>query len=376
MPVFSTHLFKNLLFTFLFTTLILTGIVILVQSLRFLEIIIQAGAPATTFVTMILYAVPRLLEIIIPLALFAAIIFVYNKMSGDSEIVIMRNAGASPFQLAMPAIILALGLTIIMYVITTWMAPTFLSKLQTLKHVARGEYSSLLFRPGVFNTIDNGITIYVRERGAEGVLKGIMVYDARESNEYPVTIMASKGQAFVDDEGHKVVVYNGMRQQFDAQKKVLSKLNFDQYNIFIPDQISPVSQRWKEPNERTLIELLNPDLTSKDDRNRFNELFVEAHRRITTPLLTMIFALIGTVPFLFGSVKRRGYANRIFISAGLVLIFQGLFLAGFNFAKSNLAGVPLMYLSTILPIIILFIVYSNFAERFMMPYLVRRSPSS
>lgn len=375
MPVFSTHLSKNLVYTFVFTTLILTGIVILVQSLRFLEIIIQAGAPATTFLTMVLYAVPRLLEVIIPLSLFAAVIFVYNKMSSDSEIVIMRNAGSSPFQLAMPAIMLAMILTVIMYVITTWMAPTFLSKLQTLKHVARGEYSSLLFRPGVFNTIDNGITIYVREREPEGVLKGILVFDARKDNEYPVTIMASKGQAFVDEEGHKVVVYNGVRQQFDAQKKVLSKLNFDQYNIFIPDQISPVSQRWKEPNERTLIELLNPDLTSKDDRNRFNELFVEAHRRITTPLLTMIFVLIGTIPFLFGSVKRRGYANRIYTACAAVLLLQGGFLAAFNFAKSNLMGVPLMYLVTILPIVILFFVYSDFAERFMMSHLKRSAQS-
>ena len=77
MHTFGTHIFKNLALATVFITLVLTAIIMLIQSLRFLEIIIQAGAPITTFLTMIMYALPRFLETILPLSVFAAILFLY-----------------------------------------------------------------------------------------------------------------------------------------------------------------------------------------------------------------------------------------------------------------------------------------------------------
>lgn len=372
MPVFGTHLFKNLTLATIFFTIILTGIVILAQSLRFLEIIIQAGAPASTFFTMVLYAIPRLIEIILPISAFGACVFIYNKMASDSELIIMRNAGCSPMQLAMPAIVLGLILTLVMVLVTNWLAPNFLSKLQNLRSVVRGEYSALIFRPGVFNTLDSGLTIFIRERDHEGALRGITVYDNRPENEYPIVIMAASGQAYSGSDGQKVLVYNGTRQQFDKSRKVLSKLDFKQYSIIIPNPTGNTAKRWKEPNERTLNELLNPDLSDKINRILIKELFVEAHRRLTAPFLSLSFALIGAATFLFGQIRRRGYLKRILTSCFIVTVAQGGYFASVNLAKDHLIGVPLMYGVSLLPIFVVLFLFSSMAENLRLTFVSRR----
>lgn len=61
-----------------------------------------------------------------------------------------------------------------------------------------------------------------------------------------------------DKEGQQVIVYDGSRQEFDPATGALNRLDFQRYSLDLPDA-APVRQRWREPDERTLIELLNPD---------------------------------------------------------------------------------------------------------------------
>lgn len=351
MPIFGTHLFKNLALATFFIAIVLTSVIILAQSIRFIELIIQSGASSGTFLAMILYAMPRFLEIILPIAVFAAIVFVYNRMYSDSELIVMRSAGSSPIQLAMPGIILGLAISLFMFFITTWLSPVTLAKLQALRFIAKSEYASIILREGVFNTLDNGLTIYVDERKHNQLL-GIMVFDDRPGTESPSVITAQEGRAFTDEGEQRIIVYNGSRQEFDPNKKILSRLNFDQYSITLPESKGVLGQRHKKPDERTLIELLNPDLNEEFDRIFLRDFFVEAHRRITNPFLPLSFGLIALVFFTLGEVNRRGYLKKIITATTLVVITQSAFLASVSMAKSSDTGLILMYAVVLTPIVV------------------------
>ena len=53
---------------------------------------------------------------------------------------------------------------------------------------------------------------------------------------------------------------------------------------------------------------------------------------------------------LLGPSDRRGLSKRILLAAGLIIVLQGLYLIAYNLAKTNFAGLILMYAVAFLPL--------------------------
>ena len=349
MRVFDWYVFRNLALATVFITLTLTAVVFLTQSLRFLDLVMDSGASAGSFWLLTFLALPRFLEMIVPLSLMAATIFIYNRMTLDSELVVTRAVGFSPSVLARPAIVLALVVTLLLLSLTMWFTPRALANLEHTRQIIRTQVSMLLFREGVFNRIGNGFTVYIRERASDSELRGIMIHDSRPENKNPSTILAKRGVIVSGDSGNQVLVYDGSRQEYDAESHAVHRLNFDRYTIDLPEG-APMAQRWQEPNERTFFELLRPNMNNPDDVRYLREFYIEAHRRITTPLLAMTLCALACAVLLVGPVDRRGQGRRVAFIILAAVILQSLFLTVTNIARQSLWGVPLMYGLVLLPL--------------------------
>lgn len=361
--VFDRYLLKNLLLATLFTAVTLAMVIMLTQSLRFLELIINSGASSFSFFALTFLAMPRFFEVILPIALMISTVFLYNRMSADSEIVVMRATGFSPLRLARPAIMLATAVTIIVFIVSAWLAPVSLSKMQTMRVTIKAQYSALLLRDGIFNTIGNNLTVFIKDRASDGELEGLMIYDSRNAKGFPVTILAKRGVIVSDKAGQQVLVYDGSRQEYNPQTGALSRLDFDRYSIDLPES-GPVRQRYREPDERTLIELLNPDETVKSDANLLREFQTEAHRRFVSPFLAITFTLVALCCMLLGHSDRRGLSKRILAAAGSVILLQGLYLVAYNLAKESVAGLAFMYSLVFIPLGLSAFLLSPEGERF------------
>ena len=79
-------------------------------------------------------------------------------------------------------------------------------------------------------------------------------------------------------EGEQVVVFEGSRQEYDREKNTTNRLNFERYTIDLPDS-NPLRQRWREPEERTIWELLKPDDEILRNEKQRYEFWVEIHHR-------------------------------------------------------------------------------------------------
>ncbi len=342
MKIFDWYMFKNLGIATIFVSVILASVIFLTQSLRFLELVIESGASSGAFWGLTLLALPRFFETIMPLSLMAAILFVYNRMTMDSELVVIRSVGYSPAALARPAIILGLIVTVFLWGMTMWAAPKSLANMQQMRQEVKAQFSSLLFREGVFNQAGKGLTVYIRERGDEGELRGLMIHDSRDKAQLPSTILAKRGTIIGNEAGHQVLVYDGTRQEYDPKTDTLRRLNFERYTIELPDG-GPVRMRWREPDERTIMELLNPDLTSARDVKNLREFKIDLHRRIVAPLLALVFAVVSCCALLVGPLDRRGQGRRMIGAILSVVFIQGLFLAVFNLARVHDWALIFMY---------------------------------
>jgi lipopolysaccharide export system permease protein len=348
--VFDRYLFRNLMLTTVFTAVSLAMVIMLTQSLRFLELIINSGASSFSFFTLTFLAMPRFFEVILPIALMIATVFTYNRLSADSEIVIMKSSGWSPLRLARPAIVLATFTMIVVFIVSAWLAPLALSKMQYMRVAIKAQFSTLLLREGVFNSIGNNLTVFIKDRNNNGEMEGLLIYDSRDEEQAPVTILAKRGVIVSDRDGQQVLVYDGSRQEYNRATGTLSRLDFDRYSLDLPES-GPVRQRYREPDERTLYELLNPDEQAQAQPKLLREFRIEAHRRFVSPFLALTFTLISLCCLLTGPSDRRGLSKRILVAASAVIVLQGLYLVAYNLAKDSTLGLILMYLVAFAPMV-------------------------
>jgi lipopolysaccharide export system permease protein len=362
MKVFERYIFRNLAIATVFVSVTLVLVVFLSQSLRFLELVLDSSASSGAFWILTLLALPRFFEIIIPLAMMASTIFIYNRMTMDSELVAVRSAGYSPMELARPALMLAMGVTVFLWIMTMWIAPRSIAGMYEMRQAIKSQFSVLLFRDGVFNQVGNGLTVYIRERAPDGELRGVMIYDGREEASRPSTILAKRGKFIADDNGDQVVVYDGSRQEYDPSTGKLQRLNFERYRVDLPDSV-PIRERWREPDERTIIELFSPDMSNKRDGENLHAFRVEIHRRLTAPLLALAFTLIACAGLLLGPQDRRGQGWKIAFCVASASLLQGLYIASFSLSRQTDWGLPLMYVLVLAPLALSFLLLRGYGER-------------
>jgi len=349
MTVFDSYIIKNLSVVTAFIALTLAAIILMTQSLKFLELIINSGASSGAFWMLAFLALPRFFEVILPISVMVAGVFVYNRMTIDSEIIVMRSVGKSPLQMAKPALILALIATLLLLFITAWLAPVSLAKMQKMRQVVKAQYSLLLFQEGVFNEIGKHLTVYIDKRTPNGELEGLLIHDNRPENPTPVTVIAKRGVIVVTDSGQQVLVYDGSRQDFNKRTGALNRLDFKRYSIDLPDSTA-VRDRWKKPDERTFFELLNPDIDNAMDQKSKSEFIVELNRRIAGAFLPLTFISVVLCFLLLGALNRRGQSIRILLAVVGVVFLQSLYLSASSFATKNDMGFLLLYFVVFVPL--------------------------
>jgi lipopolysaccharide export system permease protein len=346
MPWIARYILGQLVMATIFVTLALTFAIWLTQSLRLIDYIVNRGLPASTFLTFVGLLLPSFLGVVLPVSCFVAVLFVYHKLAMDSEMVVMRAAGLSQLQLARPALALAVLVTVCVYAISLYFLPLSFRHFKDLQNDFRNDFSAVLLQEGVFTALNDEITVYVRERSADGELRGILVHDSRDHDK-PVTMMAERGALVPSESGPRVVMENGNRQQIERGTGRFSLLYFDRYTIELSDFGEIAQSRWREPKERFLPELLWPSDDRRDQRYR-QELIAEAHQRLVGPLYTVVFALIGVAALLAGEFNRRGQAMRVLAAVACVAALEGISLALNDLATRSAAAVPAMYAAVLL----------------------------
>ena len=339
---------QTLLLTITFT-LVFSAAIWLVQSVRFIDLIMNRGLSIAVFVEITALVVPRLVEIVLPIAIFLAVLFSYNRLISESELVAMRAAGLSQARLAMPALLLGAIGTVLLFGLVSYLLPAINREYKDLQFEIRNRFSSALIQEGVFNTLSDNLTVYVRTRDREGDLGGIVVHDTRDPQR-PVTLFAERGALVATSSGGRVLMVNGSRQQFDEQTGKLSILSFSTYTLELPGSPDTPGVRLREPSERYLHELVSPDAQSVQWYGQ--AMAAELHLRLVAPLAALVFTFIPLSCLLPGEFNRRGQGRRILVAVILAMLFEVIDLAGKNLANRVPLALPLLYIDSFVPIAI------------------------
>lgn len=320
MNTVAAYIFRQALGPLLAILGALAAIAILTQGLNQLDIIITNRSAGWAFAWVTILALPQLISLILPLAVFIATVYALNRMQGESEIAVLYGAGVSRRRIARPilqlATLAALAHLTINVIVQPW---SFTERRETL-YALRTDIASSLIEEGSFTYPAEKLTLYARERGGSGELRDLLINDARP--DYPITYTARAGAIVTIDGAPAVVMRDGQIQR-QTEEGTVDVLDFDRYVLQMGTElIDEPDYFFLKSSDRTLYELFFPDRTSHYDQRNVERFLAEAHARLSAPLLNIALAMIALVGVLVGEFSRRGYGRRIMFAAIWALLVR------------------------------------------------------
>ncbi len=339
------YVFRQLAFALIAVTGGLTALVWLIQSLRFVELVVNHGLSLVVFVELTGLLIPSFIAVILPITTFVVVQFVYQRLAGDREITVMRAAGLSPFALSRPALALAVLAVIGGYALNLWIVPASFTSFRQFQWEIRNRMAAFLLQEGVFTHVSDDLTVYVRSRDPDGTLRGILVDDGRDKNAH-ATILAESGRLTEGPNGPRVLLVSGSRQEIDRQTGRLNVLTFGQNEIDLTDNQGTSNERLRDMTEMSLAELLDPHPPNARDIPKW---IAEGHKRLATPLTAVSYAFIGLFAVLSGTFRRHGSFVRPLVTIAAMVAILALGLAMENLAARDNAMLPMIWLQTVAP---------------------------
>jgi len=272
------YIFRTTLSAFLVILVSLTAVIWVTQALHDIDLVTSQGQSILVFVGITGLIIPLLILVIAPIALLIAIAHVLNKMSTDSEIIVMNAAGMSPWLLFRAFLSVAVVVSILVTAISAYFAPKGLRMLRDWLTEVSADVVTNLVQPGRF--VSNG------------QLAGIFLDDQRDPAQR-VTMVADVGDLLDNANGTFLVLQKGMLQRFEAKERDPTMVVFDRY-AFDLSHVVPGSQATKYSiRERYLWQLLFPDPKDPLYVEQPNQFRAELHDRLIAPIYPLAFAVIA-----------------------------------------------------------------------------------
>jgi len=347
MSLMERYIFRRVTSAFFLALIVLTGTLWMTQVLKQLDVVTAKGQTIWIFLVMTVLAMPALMQVIAPIAFLVATVFVLNGLNSDSEMAAMMASGASRRTVGRPVFVLAFLITFGVSLLHNVISPVSLSGLRLLIIQVRADLIATLVKDGGFRTVEDGLTIHIRKKAADGRFLGIFVSDDRKDSE-SLQYIAKTGLLLENDQGTFLVMEDGDLVRYETKSQSTSVVAFETYGFDLSQFTNTGVTKLTKPRERVTMNLLN---VSDDDpfRKKFpNRFAAEIHERLTSPLYPLAFAPILLA---FLGRPRTNRQDRGFASATAVIIcivLRGAGFAAVAAVNSSQSVIPALYAIPIL----------------------------
>ena len=351
MRLVESYVFRTTLSAFVAGLGVLTFMIWVTQALREFDLLTTKGQSLLTFLAVTGLAVPSLIMVIAPIALFIAVLYSLNRLNGDSELIVMSASGLSPARLMRPFLVLTLIVALLVASMSLVIMPWSFHTLRDLVTQVRADFLTRVVREGAFTTLDQGFVFHYRERGGEGELLGVFMQDRRDPDKI-TSYLAERGQTYSSGDSNYLILEKGSVQRQQPNARDAALVAFDRYAIDLAQFGSDSGAMSYKPRERSTLDLMQLDGDKPDVKSQYGKFRAELHDRFVNPLYAFAFALIGFAALGQARTTRQGRSNAILSAIALVLVVRVLGFAASNLvAKGGGGGVALVYAVPVVSIV-------------------------
>lgn len=370
MTRFDRYLLSQLMVLFGFFALVLVLIYWVNRAVRLFDQLVANGESVLVFLEFTALTLPSMIVAVVPFATLAAAIFVTNRLSSESELVVAEAAGYSPFRLARP--ILAFGLIAGLFValLSHVLVPTSQLRLAERQAEIAQNITARFLSQGAFEHPAEGITLYIREITPEGELRDIFLMDSRDMARQ-VTYTAQRALVARAEDGPKLLMFEGLAQVLSTRENDLVTTTFADFTYDIGALIDQDMIPVRRLRNLTTTELFTaaPAHLRETGQSRAGFL-AEAHQRTGQALMTVVAALCGFSVLMLGSFSRFGLWRQMLGAAVLFILILTLNNSMADAARSDAGAWGLVYVAPLVGVL------ANAAVLWISarPYLLRARP--
>lgn len=342
MSTLSRYIFRQAASTTVLIVISLTSLVWIALALRQLNLVTAQGQDALAFLKITLLGLPGLMTVIAPVALLIAVIQLLNRLSADSELIVMTAAGAKVWAPARPLLLLAVLVSLVVLLFNFLVMPWANRELKEAIVAVRTDLITQVIQPGRFTNPERGLTFHVRDRAQSGELLGLVVNDARDGKQ-TTTFLADRARIVKQGADTYLLMQSGHILRRAAPGEPTQIIVFSSYGVDLANFESRAEQRGLRPRERYLSELLNPAAEDVATPRARSLIIEELHERLSSPFYPLTFVLIAIALLGQARTTRQGRGQALVLAFILATAARVAGLTVNNLISVSPAAIPLVY---------------------------------
>lgn len=343
------YILSQLLALFGFFALVLVSVFWINRAVILFDRLIADGQSALVFLEFTALGLPRLITTVMPIATFAAAVYVTNRLNNESELTVLQATGTSPFRLARPVLLFGLIVFSMSSVLYHVLQPLAQKQLGLREAEVSRNATGRLLTEGTFLHPSDAVTFYTGTIDEDGVLRDVFLSDRRNADE-GVIYTAREAYLIRDGEATTLIMVDGLAQRLDNISNRLATANFVDFSFDISSLVQSGGAQVPIARNLTTLELFATpwDSLTAISGQSAGVIAEEFHTRFARPLFCVVAALIGFCTLLVGGYSRFGVWREVGAAFALLLFIDGI---GSTFQKPirNDASLwPAMYLPSAL----------------------------
>ena len=343
MNLIERYLLRQLVGPTLLAIGALAALIMLSTTLGNLDVIGQGQSPLI-LMKISLLAMPQLISLVLPVALFVAALITLNRLHTEQEVVVCFASGMSIWKVISPAMRMATVFTVIALFLNLWLAPLADRAMRNEMFRIRTDLAASMIHVGQFNSPAAGLTVYAQDLDQSSAFHNVFLLQEKEGGG-DSTFIAARGKMAKRNGQPVLLLIDGSNQEFSAAG-VLDYTKFDEYTFELAPYLSNNDIIQYKIADRYLHELLFPDLTQKWEKKNRKALLAEAHGRLSAPLYNLAFVAMALAAVIGGPFSRLGYVRRIMV----VSAAAGARLLGIAVLAASTGAVWINLLQYLIPI--------------------------
>jgi len=314
--ILDRYIFREIAQSWLAVTLVLLAILLTNQFARVLGDVAKDKLPKDAIFQIIGLTALQYMTILVPIALFLAVMLALGRLYRDSEMPAMMACRVGPADVYRPLTWLLVPLALAVGWLATEIGPMALTEIERIGVEARRQADLASIEPGRFmGTGRDGAVVYAESVGGPGVLENVFLQ--RQDDQKVEVVTAERGEQVESDDPNMryFVLRNGRRYEGIPGTTEFRVMEFAEHGI--PYRLPNVEEPDLEPRA-----MRTADLFRSADAYELAEL----HWRFGIPIATLVLAVIA-VP-LARSQPRQGRYGRLAIGLLVFIIYFNLLSAG------------------------------------------------
>lgn len=317
--ILDKYIFREVCKAFLFGICAFSAVFIGSGTLfKIAKYITDYGASLSAVVKVFVFGLPSVVMWTFPMSMLLATLLTFGRLSSSSEITAMKSCGIGFFRIAMPAILLGFLVSIVAILFNEHVVPW-----------ANTAYRNVVYYEIQGNSGAKSQDHIILKDIKDGQIQRLLYarrYDADSQSLQSITLQEFDGAGkvshvenaeYAEFTGKEWIMHNGMLYDIsDGESEHTLRFNTQ----VLPINASPrqIVREQKDPEELTMKELKAQIRIMKTQYVDTSKLETELYQRITVPMASLIFALVG-VPL--GLQPTRNSSSAGFAMSVIIIFF-------------------------------------------------------